>query len=252
MPLLEARGSSILGSAPKEKIRIMHDFIAGLPQAAIDAFHQYSHERSYAAGATIYCQGDAPTEMFQVLSGGVGLYNYSVNGKEILTSHFLAGDCFGEMGLIDGQPRVSHARTVQATRVRVLPKSAFDRLLKQYPEFAQTLLLGMCQRLRYAYWQTVEGNGYASLEERLALTLVRLAHSKGVMNSEDRSYLSMSQDELARLLGSSRQTINKTLQIMVERGYVEVQYAKIYFRDIEAMRRDYAYIMGPEQVTLNP
>jgi biotin operon repressor len=62
----------------------------------------------------------------------------------------------------------------------------------------------------------------------------------------------MSQDELARLLGSSRQTINKTLQIMVERGYVEVQYAKIYFRDIEAMRRDYAYIMGPEQVTLNP
>ena len=228
----------------------MHDFIAGLPQAAIEAFYQHSHERSYAADATIYCQGDAPTDMFQVLSGGVGLYNYSVNGKEILTSHFLAGDCFGEMGLIDGQPRVSHARTVQATQVRVLPKVGFDLLLTQFPEFAQTLLLGMCQRLRYAYWQTVEGSGYASLEERLALNLVRLAYSKGVKTLDNQSYLSMSQDELGKLLGSSRQSINKILQIMVERGYIELKYAKIYLRDIEAMRKDYAYIMGPEQVTL--
>ena len=75
--------------------------------------------------------------MFQLITGGVKLCNYSIDGREFVAAEFRPGDCVGEMGLIDGLPRVSHAVATADSLLRVLRKEDFDYLVVHYPEFAR-------------------------------------------------------------------------------------------------------------------
>ena len=227
----------------------MHDFISDLPVAIQEKFNEISVLRSYPKGYLLYSQGDVPEAMYQLVSGEVQLCNYSVSGREFNPGQFRAGDCFGEMGLIDGQPRVSHAIVSVDAVLRVLSLSDFGVLKRECPEFTERMLLIMCHRLRYLYLMTAETSGLANMNERLALNLYRLAFSRGEFDEHGERYIRLSQEQLATLLSTSRQTINKELQALVTAGFIELKYGKIYFSDLDGLRRQYHYLMGAEQVT---
>jgi len=225
----------------------MHDFISGLPEPVRAEVESRCRQRGICTGESVYCQGDRATEMYQLISGSVKLCNYSFDGREFLGLEFRAGDCFGEMGLIDDLPRVSHAIATADCLLKVMTKQDFDHLIHVFPEFAQQVMLTLCRRSRYAYSMLAEAGGL-NLRQRLALQLFRLGHSHGCRDGAGDSYISISQEELGRMLGASRQTINKCLQELVREGGVELRYGKIYLVDLEGMQDRYEHLMGLEQI----
>ena len=77
--------------------------------------------------------------MYQLLAGGVRMCNYSFSGKEAVIGIFNPGDCFGELGIIDGLPRLGHAIAAGPTTLRVLSKKQFFLLYDKYSEFSKQL-----------------------------------------------------------------------------------------------------------------
>ncbi len=226
----------------------MHNFLNELPEPVSAEVERRSRLRRVAGGEVIYSQGDAPSELYQVLSGSIKLCNYSVDGREFLAGEFRAGDCFGEMGLIDGLPRVSHAVAVHDTSLRVLGRQDFDELNRAFPEFSRQVMLMLCRRVRFLYGLQAEASGL-SLHQRLARTLCRLAYSQGARDGAGELYVVISQEELGRMLGVSRQTINKELKTLVEEGAIDLRYGKIQLTDLDGLRERYESLMGSEQIT---
>ena len=226
----------------------MHDFVSELSPEVQDAFRESTTTREVAAGEAVYRQGDDSDELFQLVHGAVKICNYSVDGREVVTGEFRAGDCFGEMGVLDQLPRVSHAIASTDARVRVLGLSGFNKLSARYPEFTHRLAVVLCRRLRYLYTLNEEASGL-TLHQRLARTVHRLAYSSASRDAQRELYVSISQEELGQMLGVSRQSVNKGLKALAEDGAVELRYGRIYVRNLNALREQYEYLLGMEQIT---
>jgi CRP-like cAMP-binding protein len=226
----------------------MHDYFSDLPESVRLDLEARSRQRKVCKGEAVYRHGDTPLEMYQLITGGVKLCNYSIDGREFIGAEFRPGDCVGEMGLIDGLPRVSHAIATEDSLLRVVRKEDFDYLARTHFDFSERVMLTLCRRLRWAYGLNLETSGLA-LQQRLALHLFRLAQSHGTRDEEGGLYISISQEELGRMLGASRQTVNKELKILMEDGCVDLRYGKIYVNDLEAMCEKYEALLGTEQIT---
>ncbi len=226
----------------------MHDYFSALPEPVLKEIESRSRQRKVRRDEAVYRQGDTPHEMYQLITGGLKLCNYSSDGREFVSAEFRPGDCVGEMGLIDGLPRVSDAIATEDSLLRVLRKEDFNHLVMHYPEFARQFMLTLCRRLRWAYGLNAEASGLA-LQQRLALHLYRLAQSHARRDERGGLYIGISQEQLARMLGASRQTINKELKALTEEGCVELRYGKIYLNDIEEMCERYELMLGGEQIT---
>lgn len=226
----------------------LHNYISGLPDPIRQDFESRCHQRRFTKDEVVYSQGDTPTSMYQLVRGGVKLSNYSLEGREFIAGELREGDCFGEMGLIDGLPRVSHAVATCDTELRALSKRDFDSLNLLYPEFSRQMMLILCRRVRYLYSLNAEASGLG-LRERLALCLCRLAYSHGHRNENNEICVAISQEELGRMLGASRQTINKELNVLAGQAGVELRYGKIYLTDLAGLEQNYGYLLGEEHIT---
>lgn len=226
----------------------MHDFLSGLPEPVREAVKQRCFERKVAKGEAVYRQGDEPTEMYQLLQGGIKLCNYTLDGREIVGAEFLAQDWLGEMGVIDGLPRVSHAIALRDSTVRVLSKSNFDELAAQYPQISQQLNIMLCHRLRMAWLMREEGSSL-SMRQCLARAIHRLSYSHGLTDPARGLYIAFSQEQLGKMLGVSRQSINKGIKSLVDEGLIELQYGKIFIKNLEGLHEKYEGLMGVEQIS---
>lgn len=226
----------------------MHDFVSTLSPAAQEKFESLCVQRQIDKGETVYRQGDDPTELYQVVEGAVKICNFSLEGREVITGQFQPGDCFGEMGLIDGLPRVSHAIASMNTVLRVLPKARFDELTRAFPEVDRQLALMLCRRVRYLYSLNEEASEL-SLNQRVARTVLRMAFSRSSANVDREIYISISQEEMGQMLGASRQSINKELKALAADDILELRYGRIYILDLEQLRARYEYLLGLEPIT---
>jgi CRP-like cAMP-binding protein len=229
-------------------IQHMHDFVSELSPAARARFEQLCTQRTVSKGEAVYRQGDAPNEVYQVAEGAVKICNFSLEGREVITGQFQPGDCFGEMGLIDGLPRVSHAIASRDSVLRVLSKARFDELTREFPEVDRQLALMLCRRVRYLYSLNEEASEL-SLNQRVARTVLRMAYSRAAPNVEREIYISISQEEMGQMLGASRQSINKELKALAADGTIELRYGRIYIRDLERLKDQYEYLLGLEPIT---
>ncbi len=226
----------------------MHDFFSELSPGARQAYEQSTVLRPVSKGEAIYRQGEPPSEMYQLVEGAVKICNFSADGREVVTGEFHPGDCFGEMGLIDGLPRISHAFASRDALLRVLTRANFEELCARFPEIQRELVLMLCRRVRYLYALNEESSGL-SLHQRLARSLLRMAYSRVSDHPDRELYISISQEELGQLLGASRQSINKELKALAGEGAVELRYGRIYIRDLELLSENYEHLLGVEQIT---
>lgn len=226
----------------------LHDFIRELPIAIKQEIEQFSKVRKLDKGETVYCQGDPPLEMYRILEGAVKLCNYSLDGAEIVMGELLPGDCFGDMGLIDGLPRVSHAVASRNSELSVLSKQHFNMLRDKHPEVNRQLSLMLCRRVRLLYCLNEDATGL-KLHVRLARILHRLAYSHKHRDERSESYIEISHDDLSKMLGTSRQSVSKELKSLEREGDIELRYGKIYILDLDRLGDKYEKAVGMEQVT---
>lgn len=192
-----------------------------------------------SAGEMLFRQGDAVPAgqgaFYGVLRGGIKASSLREDGKEAILAVLETGNWFGEISLIDRQPRTHDATAVTDSEVLALPRAAFDRMMKR-PAFAMAVCRLLAGRVRSLYGM-VEDATLRSTRARVARRLLLLARGDATQARDARPVVPVSQEALAMMLGVSRQTLSKELQGLVKEGAVELGYGRIAISSIDRLER---------------
>ena len=218
--------------SPTEVLR-RNPLFAGLPDDSFAQVAALANTRSFPKGATIFMQGDPGDTLYGVASGKVLITASGADGKEVSLNVMETGAVFGEIALLDGQPRTANATTTEDSELLVIQRDHFQGLLKREPTVAIQLLELVCQRLRWTS-TLAEDSALLPVPARLAKRLLALAQIAGKPHARGIE-LKISQAELANFLGVSRQIVNQHLQTWKQSGWVELARARIVVVDPDAL-----------------
>jgi len=177
--------------------------------------------------ALLSCRGEPAEEWVGVAKGAVRVSSVSLSGKQITLTYVEPGTWFGDISLFDGLPRTHDATTHGETTLLVVRKPDFKDLLSRHSELYEALLRLNCRRLRLMF-DVVEDLNTRPLAARLAKQILLLARSYGVAQGEEiRIGLQLAQEDLAQLLGASRQRVNQELKGFERDGAVRVEPTRL-------------------------
>jgi CRP/FNR family transcriptional regulator, cyclic AMP receptor protein len=186
-----------------------------------------AHVRRLEDGAPLASRGSAAEEWCGVALGAVRISTVSLSGKQVTLTYAEPGTWFGDIALFDGLPRTHDADAHGATTLLCVRKPDFKDLLAQHVELYDALLRLNCRRLRLMFDQFEDLNT-RPLRSRLAKQLLLLARSYGkVQGNEVRIGLALAQEDLAQLLGASRQRVNQELKGFERDGALRVEPTRL-------------------------
>ena len=193
----------------------------GCSQGALDDLVRRLQIRTRLQGSLIVAQDEPGDAMFLIAQGRVKVALFGENGRELTLSTLGPGEFFGEMSLIDSRPRSANVVALDDTTVLALTRDAFSAHLKAHPQTAMNIISELTARLRRAD-ETITSLALHDVESRLVRTLERLAREEG--ESADAVGLVLrkrpTQQDLANMVGSCRETISRTFTSMIKRGLV--------------------------------
>lgn len=204
------------------KIAILrgHDLFRELDDDACARIAAYAKLKEVPRGATIFSKGDMGACMFAVVSGRVLVTTSSSEGKSAVLNQIEEGEVFGEIALLDGQPRTADAVAAVDCLLMVLERRDFIPVLESSPEIAIRLLEILSGRLRRTTEQ-VEELMFMDLRSRLARALLRLSGGKAGCA------IATSQSELSQRVGMSREMINRQLQVWSREGLLRLERRRL-------------------------
>jgi len=208
----------------------------GLPDAALERIASIASRRVYQKGAVIFAQGDRGDALFGVVAGRVRIGASGAGGQEVFLNIMEPGDTFGEIAVMDGLPRTAGATAIDHATLIIIKRADFLQLLEREPRLAIHLLKLLCERLRWTS-ELVEESAFLTGPARLAKRLLILASLHGRATGVGRLELRISQAELARFLGISRQIVNQHLSEWRRHEWVELGRSQIVIRNPEALRQ---------------
>ena len=183
--------------------------------------------RRLADGATLTARGTPAQEWVGVAKGAVRVSSVSLSGKQVTLTYAEPGTWFGDIALFDGLPRTHDADAHGETTLLCVRKADFKELLSQHSELYDALLRLNCRRLRLMFNQFEDLNT-KPLSARLAKQIIMLAKSYGIEQGEEiRIGLQLAQEDLAQLLGASRQRVNQELKGFEREGAVRVEPTRL-------------------------
>ncbi|MEJ0074523.1 MAG: Crp/Fnr family transcriptional regulator [Alphaproteobacteria bacterium] len=217
------------GTKPVDKLAILrnHSLFGQLDVDALSRLASYSHTKSVSAGTTIFERGDPGTSLFAVLRGTVKISNQSTDGKDAVLNMIQAGGIFGEIALLDGQPRTADAFAVTECELMQIDRRDFVPLVNQKPEIALKLIEILCGRIRHTSEQ-VEDMTFLDLPGRLAKTLLWLSAQSG---SSPARKVSITQREIGQIIGMSRESTNKQLREWEDKQWLKLERGGVVVLD---------------------
>ncbi len=188
-------------------------------------------------GTTLFTEGDLGESLYIVLAGKVKLGRRSPDGRENLVAVMGPSDQFGELSLFDPGPRTATATVVTDARLALLPKAALQAWVQDRPQIALQLLRVVARRLRRTNTMLADLI-FVDVPGRVAKQLLQLAQRFG---SVEGAYLrvthDLTQEELAQLVGASRETVNKALADFAARGWLRLEGKSVVILDRERLAR---------------
>ncbi|MGH7065549.1 MAG: Crp/Fnr family transcriptional regulator [Stellaceae bacterium] len=227
------------GPTQDEKRRILeeHYLLGKLSSSEIDHLLNYARVETYPAGQEIYAKGSPGQSMFAVLRGAAKMSSVSSEGKEIVLNIIYEGDIFGEIALLDGKERSADAVAMIDCQVLVFNRRDVLPVLERHADICLMLIRILCERLRRTSAQ-VEDVLFRHLEARIAKALLELAqHTSGPGGRGAPLDLHLSQRDLGNLVGSTRESVNKQLQIWQRAGLIDVAKGTIMIRNAAAIQQ---------------
>jgi len=183
--------------------------------------------RRVGDGAVLSARGAPADEWCGVAKGAVRVSSVSLSGKQITLTYVEPGTWFGDIALFDGLPRTHDAHAHSDTTLLVIRKADFRELLSLHAELYDALLRLNCRRLRLLF-DVVEDLNTRPLAARLAKQVLLLARSYGIAQGEEiRIGLQLAQEDLAQLLGASRQRVNQELKAFERDGAVRIEPTRL-------------------------
>lgn len=193
-----------------------------------------AYVRRYKDGELIIARGDAAAEWAAVAKGAVRISSTSLSGKQITLTYIEPGVWSGENWLFDGEQCTHDAYAHGATTLLCVARNDFRKILSQHVELYEALMRLQARRMRVLFG-LVEDLNTLPLRARLAKQLLHLVRSYGVAclsnGSETRIGLQLAQEELAQLLGASRQRVNQELKAMERDQAIRIEPGGLVVRD---------------------
>lgn len=192
--------------------------------------------RRFRRDEVIFHEGDPGDALHVVSAGAVKLMVPSVEGEEAILATLAVGDVFGELALLDGQPRSASAVAVGATETLSLTRDDFRMLIDRDRVLRDALLAGLAAALRRTTSQVAELH-FLDLAGRLAAHLARMARDREP--GADRVTLDwpFTQRELAAMIGGARQSVNRELGAFQAAGLVEMDGDRLIIPSVDALER---------------
>ena len=203
----------------------------------LDEIIGFATERRIPKGAVIFTKGDPGTSMMAVLAGRVRVSSISADGKEVTLNVIGPGEIFGEIALLDGKPRSADATTLDDTMLMVVERKQFLPFLLKNETLVERLLVVLCDRLRRTSL-ALEELALFDLPARLGRLLIKLSQDYGrPVPGGVRIDMKLSQRDLATLVASSRETVNKQLRGWREQGVVDIVAGYVVIKNAAALER---------------
>jgi CRP/FNR family cyclic AMP-dependent transcriptional regulator len=194
-------------------------------------------ERSYRRGQLIVHQGDLGDSLFVVTEGLVKVFVTSEEGDEMVLVTLRPPDTFGELALIDGGARSASAEALEHTSVLALTRPVLLELMHDHPEMSEALLRSLGTLVRRLTEQASD-LVFLDLHGRVAKLLLAMAHERGEARGAELVLdLHMTQSDLARMVGGSRQSVNQILRAFERRGYLEFHGRQVVVKEPDLLRR---------------
>ena len=199
-----------------------------------------AYVKRYKDSDLIVARGDPPSEWLGVAKGAVRVSSTSLSGKQITLTYVEPGVWFGDVAMFDGDQRTHDAYAHGPTTLFCVSRNDFQKVLAAHVELYEALMRLQARRIRTLFG-LVEDLNTLPLRARLAKQLLHLARSYGIpslSNSDEvRIGLQLAQEELAQLLGASRQRVNQELKSMERDDAIRIEQGGLVVRDRQALMR---------------
>ena len=214
----------------------LHDF-AGADPAAADELLALMTRVHLERGAVLFSQGEPGASMYVVARGSLKVTRSNTLERPTILAVLGPGDVFGEMSLLDSNDRDATVTAVGPVTLLELSRARFDEELGRRPDLVRALLGHLARRLRSSN-DTVSDLVFADVPARVARLVLRLGERFGVPTDDGRLIVDhqLTQAELAQLVGSARETVNKALARFASEGWIDVQQRIITIRDADRLR----------------
>lgn len=194
---------------------------------------QLARERPYAKGAVVVSQGGEGDALFLIRSGQVKVTVIAEDGREVILSVLGAGGFFGEMALLDDEPRSAHVIAMEPTVLLQIRREDFRARLRTAPDLAGSLLRQLSRRLRRAD-DTIASLMLLDVNGRLAHLLLGLAREEGGPGGRS-IRRRLTHAALGQMVGASRETVSRTMRNLVVRSVITVTRREITLLDPHAL-----------------
>ncbi len=190
------------------------ELFADLPDELLDEIASASTNRDLRRGDVIFEEGAEPDALYIVESGRIAIANRSVDGRESVVALMERGDLFGEMPLFDGRTRSAEARALERSAVIYIPYAPVRALYEGQPQLLWRVVSMLARRLRNMD-EALADSVFLDVTGRTAKRLLELA------GDDEEFVLPITQEELAGMVGASRERVNKAIASFVKLGWIE-------------------------------
>lgn len=214
-----------------------------LPKEGVDYCLIHGRNVLYSDGQLIQKQGDVADCFFLIVDGRVRVRTLLNDGREMLNLYLYPGQHFGALSLMDGGPRVQDCIAIGNVTVVKLSKEQFSEMLREYPQCEQHLMRQHMLVLRFAM-QEIQEFAYYAVPTRLAKKLLQLTSAEKNSRVGDDSdpnsagEVSITQDELASMVGASRKAVGAVLRAWRRQGYISFRYGRLRVLDIDGLTKE--------------
>ncbi|HXY29963.1 MAG TPA: Crp/Fnr family transcriptional regulator [Gemmatimonadaceae bacterium] len=206
--------------------------LSGLEPEELARFAEVTRERTYPKSSVILFEDEPGDSLFIVRQGRVKVVLVGEDGREVILGILGVGDHFGELSLIDSQPRSAHVIAMEESQLLVLHRDDFRRRVQESAAVAWALLAELSRRLRNADEQ-IGGLVLLDVDGRIARLLLQAARESGGETISKR----LTHQTIAQMIGASRETVSRAMRAFQDRGLITVQRRQISIVDRAGLER---------------
>ena len=196
--------------------------------------------RDYEKGQMILLEESTGETFFIITSGTVKVTRLSDDGREVILALLGESDFFGEMSLLDGEGRSANIVANEDAEVMTLSRRDFLEYLETYPKIAIALLEELAVRIRKSD-QQIESLSLSDSEQRIGITLIRLAEESGTIKRGDVTVQNLPyQQDIANMAGTSRETVSRTLKLLEDKKLVKRNEGDITIFNFNTFRQSFS------------
>ncbi|HHH30050.1 MAG TPA: Crp/Fnr family transcriptional regulator [Polyangiaceae bacterium] len=220
-------------STDQRSILARASIFEGLEPAQIDALARMAVRKTYRTREIVLRKGDPAMQIYVIAKGRLKAITAGAEGRQAALSIMGPGEVFGEVAVLDGEPRSATITALEPCELIIVNRNEFFYFLERNPSAALRLLQVLARRLRRLS-ERVEDSTFLDVPGRLAKALVRLAQRYGRdVGDGTRIELKLSQQELGDLVGTTRESVNKQLRAWQSEGLLEQEKGRVILKDVE-------------------